>query len=90
MRVTGGRHVVTLNTGMYESFQYALPDFYDQHPDYSANVRYHITFKNSVVDVMHQVYKRGTASKRFVVNLYNVTSRILVNEKTPNVFKNHF
>ena len=34
-QITEGGHVVTLNAGMYESFKAALPDFYDQHPDYT-------------------------------------------------------
>ena len=87
--VTGGGHRITLNTGTYELVKNAIPAFYEDHKDYSASVRPHVELKNRIVDIMVVVNNLKTGRKTFVINLYNTTSLILVNGKSPNIFRKH-
>ena len=87
--VTGGGHRITMNTGTYELVKNAIPAFYEEHKDYSASVRPHVELKNRIVDIMVVVNNLITGRKTFVINLYNTTSLILVNGKSPNIFRKH-
>ena len=47
---------------------------------------------NAIVNVMIPVLcARATSNiKLFVVNMYNTSSRLLINGKSPDIFKTHF
>ena len=88
--VTGGGHRISLNAGLYEAVKLALPDFYEKHPDYSANIpRLHVEDSGCVVDLTMTIHNRTSSRKVFTINLYNTTSRILVNGQSPNIFRRH-
>ena len=86
---TGGGHRITFSSGTYELVKNALPDFYEQNKNFNAKFRNNVDTVNSVIDVMITVHNVSTGYKLFTINMYNPTSRFLVNGKNPDIFRQH-
>jgi hypothetical protein len=57
--------------------------------EFYAKARYHVEQKNNIVDIMLSVHNRKYHKKAFFINMYNTTSKVLVNGKYPNTFSKH-
>jgi hypothetical protein len=89
MQMTKGGNIYEFSTGMYEHVKQNLPDFYSRHASLYAKIRYHVESQKCIVDIMLAIHNRKDNRKAFVINLYNTTTKALVNGKNPNLFNDH-
>ena len=85
--ITEGGHIIIFSAGTYEAAKTAILEQLSAVTDQSIriDIRDNVDAGTNVIDLKISVYK--DSDKIFTVNLYNTTSRALINGKHPEVFQ---
>ena len=85
-KVKGGGHVATLSAGTYELLKPAIIDFYQKDQTVMADIRHDLDHEGNTVDLNVVISTKLENKKFFAVNLYNTTSRALINGANQSFF----
>jgi hypothetical protein len=89
-KITGGGHIAAFNTGAYEL---AKSELLRHFSDKSQLVNQDVTIRNNVdlgnhnIDLTITLCDHTTRTPLYTANLYNTTSRALINGKQPELFR---